>query len=125
MKQIKHRNMLFQVGLMLITFGLYAPYWFYQTAQELKIISRDEEAAPGLWTILLFIPLTVVYSYYKYSEIFSRISSEKLNKWIIFILLFLFSPAVWFLVQRDLNAIAKNNEIDGQNENFSKLDSTC
>ncbi len=115
--------MILQIGLMVITFGFYGIYWFYQTGLELKVISRDEEAAPILWTMLLFIPLGVIYSYYKYSELFSKISTEKIDKWIIFILLFLFSPAVWFLVQRDLNAIAVGNKLDGQFDNTAKLNS--
>ena len=112
MEQIKYRNMIVQVCLMIITFGLYGLYWFYQTGQELKIISRDVDAAPGLWTILLFIPFGVIYSYYKYSELFSKVSSEKLNMWIVFILMWFFSPAIWFLVQRDLNSIAGGNTLD-------------
>lgn len=106
MDQVKKRDMLAQIFIFVFTFGLYGIYWFYQTSLELKSIAQDEEAAPVLWTVLLFIPFGAIYSHYKYSEIFEKVSSEKLSKWIIFILWLVFCPAVWFIVQRDLNAIA-------------------
>ncbi len=104
--QVKKRNMAIQLLLLIVTFGLYAIYWFFQTAVELKNITKDEKAAPGLWTMLFFIPFGIIYSYYKYAELFEKVSSEKLNKWIVFLLWIVFVPAVWFIVQRDLNTIA-------------------
>jgi TRAP-type uncharacterized transport system fused permease subunit len=96
-----------QVLLVIVTFGIYVLYWFYQTSQELKIVSKDEEASPTLWTILLFVPFGALYSYFKFAELYSKVGTEKINKWIIYILWFCFSPAVWFLVQRDLNTWAE------------------
>jgi len=107
--QVKKRDMLLQVGLFILTLGLYYVYWFYQTAVEMKSLTKDEEAAPTLWTVLLFIPFGAIYSCYKYAEIFEKISTEKLSRWILFILWFVFNPAVWFIVQRDLNLIADRN----------------
>ncbi len=107
MNQIKYRNMVVQVLLMVITLGFYSIYWFYETAQELKIATQDSEASPTLWTILLFVPFGIFYSYFMYAELYQKVSSEKIDKWIIFILWIFFAPAVWFLVQRDLNNMAK------------------
>ena len=101
--KIKYRNMWLQLILTIITFGFYGIYWFYQSGVELKYFSRDEYASPGLWTVFLFIPFANLYAYYKYSELFSRVSTERLNPWIVFILFIFFCPAVWFLVQKDLN----------------------
>lgn len=101
--QVKKRNMVAQVFLMIVTLCIYAIYWFYQTATEMKGLANDPEASPGLWTVLLFIPLANIFSMYKYSELFERISSEKMNRWIVFILWIVFSPAVWFIVQSELN----------------------
>jgi len=100
---VKYRNMWAQVGLVIITLGIYVIYWFYQTACELKYLGQDKEASPGLWTILLFIPFGAIYSHYKYGELFEKVGTEKLNRWIIFLLWFVFSPAVWFIVQTELN----------------------
>ncbi len=106
MNSVKKRNMAIQVLLMVVTLGLYSIYWFYESALELKFIAKDEEASPVLWTVVLFIPLGAIYSHYKYSELFEKISTEKINKWIVFVLWLVFCPAVWFIVQRDLNMYA-------------------
>lgn len=106
-RQIKYRNMFVQVLLMIITFGFYAIYWFYQTACELKAIASDHNAEPGLWTVLLFIPFGCFYSYYKYGELYQTVSTEGLNRWLLFLLWLVFSPAVWIIVQMDLNKRAQ------------------
>lgn len=103
MQTVKYRNMLVQILLMIVTFGLYTIYWFYQTSVEMKTLAKDEKANPALWTVLLFLPPFAIYSHYKYGELFEKVSEEKLNKWILFILWFVFAPAVWFIVQTDLN----------------------
>ena len=106
MSEVKNRNMLVQIILVVVTFGLYAFYWFYQVCTELKIVAKDPEAAPTLWTVLLFVPFGTIYSFYKHAELYEKVCSEKLNKWVIFLLWLVFPPAVWFLVQKDLNQIA-------------------
>jgi hypothetical protein len=111
MNQIKYRNMGVQILLMIVTFGLYGIYWFYQTASELKIVAKDEKASPTLWTILMFIPFGILYSHFKYAELYEKVGTEKINRWILFILWFFFSPAIWFLVQKDLNAWSKNPQV--------------
>ncbi len=98
--------MIAQVFICIFTFGLYSIYWFYQTAKELKHVTQDAKAAPGLWTALFFIPPAAIYSHYQYSKLYEKVCSEKLNKWVIFILWLVFAPAVWFLVQTDLNNLA-------------------
>ena len=103
---VKRRNMLAQVGLMIITIGIYAIYWFYQTACELKALANDETASPGLWTVLLFIPFGAFYSYYKYSSLYEVITPDKFNRWLLFVLWIVFSPAAWFIVQSHLNTRA-------------------
>ena len=100
---VKYRNMWAQVGLVIVTFGIYVIYWFYQTATELKFLGNDPNASPGLWTVLLFIPFGALYSHYKYGELFQAVGTEKLNRWIIFLLWIVFAPAVWFIVQTELN----------------------
>lgn len=101
--QVKKRNMAAQVFLMIITLGIYAIYWYYQTATELKGLANDQAASPGLWTFLLFIPLANIFSIYKYSELYEKVASDKMNKWLVFVIYLVFSPAVWFIVQTELN----------------------
>ncbi len=111
--QVKYRDMWVQVFLMIITLGIYAIYWFYQTAVELAALAEDNDAAPTLWTVLLFVPFGAFYSYYKYGELYEIVSFDKLNRWILFILWIVFSPAVWFIVQVDLNKRATFGRPDG------------
>jgi hypothetical protein len=100
---VRNRNMWAQVCLMVITFGCYSFYWFYQTSDELKSLAKDASVSPALWTILLFIPIVNLYSLFKYCELYERVSSDKLNRWILLVLWLFFSPAVWFIVQLELN----------------------
>ncbi|MBI3872439.1 MAG: DUF4234 domain-containing protein [candidate division Zixibacteria bacterium] len=101
---VKKRNMVAQVGLCLITLGIYVIYWFYQTACELKYLAgKDSEARPSLWTVLLFVPFGAFYSQYKYSELYERVSTEPMNRWLLFVLWLVFPFAVWFIVQTELN----------------------
>jgi len=104
--QVQYRNMWAQVFLMIITLGIYAIYWFYATAVEMKAVANDQRAEPGLWTVLLFIPFGALYSHYKYAELHETISHDHMNKWILWILWIVFAPAVWFIVQTELNNIA-------------------
>ncbi|MFL5814852.1 MAG: DUF4234 domain-containing protein [Bdellovibrionia bacterium] len=101
---VKYRNMRVQVLLMLVTIGMYGIYWFYSTATDMANKMRREEPTV-LWTILLFVPLISFYAYYKYSELFEKISPD-MNKWILLLLWTFFPPAVWALVQIKLNKIA-------------------
>ena len=100
---IKKRNMIGQIGLVIITLGIYVIYWFYKISEEMKFVGKDASASPGLWTVLLFIPFGCLYSYYKFSELYEKISSDHFNKWLLFVLWLVFLPAVWFIVQSEMN----------------------
>jgi hypothetical protein len=63
MVEVKERNMVVQVLLMIITFGLYLVYWFYVTCQELVGLSGNASVSPGLLTILLFVPIANLYAW--------------------------------------------------------------
>jgi hypothetical protein len=100
---VKRRDMLVQVFLFIITIGIYGVYWFYQTTVEMKNLDSAADVSPGLWTVLLFIPIVNFYAHYKYSELFEDVADDHLNMWILFILWIVFCPAVWFIVQTELN----------------------
>lgn len=103
MEKIKYRNMVVQILLLIITFGFYYIYWFYQTSRELQIKTGDPDVRPVIWTVLLFIPLGNLFAWYMYCDIYAKVGTERINKWILWILSWLFIPALWFLIQRDLN----------------------
>lgn len=88
---------------MIITLGFYSFYWFFQTATELADMAGDRRAEPSLWTVLLFIPFAGLWSYYKYSELYEHVSASRLERWILWTLWIFFSPAVWLIVQSELN----------------------
>ncbi|MEZ5360167.1 MAG: DUF4234 domain-containing protein [Candidatus Zixiibacteriota bacterium] len=104
---VKYRNMFLQVLLMIVTLGFYSVYWFHETATEMKNINNDPQANPLLWTILLFVPFAGLYSYYKYSEQYEKITNSEFNRWLLFVF-WLFLPfVVWIIVQVDLNKRAQ------------------
>ena len=49
------------------------------------------------------LPLINVYAYYKQGGGVEALTDGTMNKWIIFILWLVFSPAVWFITQTELN----------------------
>jgi hypothetical protein len=100
---IKKRNMIGQVGLMIITFGFYAIFWFYKISEEMKFVGNDADASPALWTVLLFVPFASIWSGYKFSELYEKISTDHFNKWLLFVLWLVFPLAVWIIVQNEMN----------------------
>lgn len=106
---VKYRNLFKQVILTVFTLGLYTIYWFLVTAREMQYINRDPDASPELWTILHFVPFAVLYSWYKFAQLVEEMTDERYETWLIFILWIFFSPAVWYLVQTELNRRATYN----------------
>lgn len=105
---IKYRNLFVQVLLVLVTCGLYVPYWYYQTCSELLSLrkSNQPEQPVVLWTILWFVPPLFFYSYYKQGELFEQIAPEY-NRWLILVLWCFLPMAVWVIVQLRLNRVAR------------------
>lgn len=101
---VKYRNMWMQVLLIFVTIGMYGIYWFYATATDMANYFKREEPV-FLWTLLLFVPLVSFYSYFKYCELFERVSPD-MNRWVLILLWTFFPPAVWALVQIKLNRLA-------------------
>ena len=99
---IKKRNMVSQVLLFIVTFGIYGIYWFYVTSKEI-LDHKKMEGNPGLWTVLLFIPFGAIISYWKQSECVEAITDGRYNRLLVFLAWFVFSPIVWFLTQSELN----------------------
>lgn len=107
---IKRRNMWVQVLLFIITFGIYGIYWFYVTLDELYRANGNDEGSGCLWTILYIIPIISLFAYWHQSYEYDKFINGRYPGIAIFILWIVFAPAVWFLVQRDLNAAAEGNQ---------------
>ena len=99
---IKHRNMVMQVVLFVITFGLYGIYWFYVSSKEM-IEYKNLSGSPGLWTILSLLPLVHLYAYWKHSEAVDALTDGQYNKFLMFVLWLFIRPVVWLLTQIELN----------------------
>ena len=103
---IKNRNVLAQLGLFVVTLGIYAVYWYYSTLKELHIANGKDEGA-GLWTVLALIPIANLFSWWHYSSEADTFTSGKYSSVLLFIVWIIFSPIVWLLVQMELNKAAK------------------
>ena len=99
---IKRRNMWTQVGLTIITLGIYAIYLFYITSKEM-IEEKRLEGSAVLWTVLSIIPLVNMIAYYKHGSAVEAVTEGAVNKWICFVLWIVFAPAAWFMIQTELN----------------------
>ena len=88
---------------MIITLGFYAIYWYYQTSVKMAGIAPGYRSEPGMWTILLLIPFAALYSFYQHAELYEAISRDRFKRWFLWVLLIFFSPAVWAIVQVELN----------------------
>ena len=102
---IKYRNMFLQVILAIVTFGIYTIYWYYVTLDELHKANGKTEGA-GSWTFLSVIPIVQLFADWHHSIEYAEFVADKYPGIGIFILWIVFSPAVWFLVQSDLNRAA-------------------
>lgn len=107
---IKRRNMWVQVLLAIVTLGIYTIYWFHVTLGELYRANGNDEGSGCLWTILYIIPILQLFAYWHQGHQYEKFISGRYPGIAIFILWIVFAPAVWFLVQRDLNAAAEGDQ---------------
>ena len=102
---IKYRNMWAQVGLTIITLGIYTIYWYYSVVKEM-LAHNGEQGNPGLWTVLSIIPIANLFAWWKFGGQVETMTGGKYNAVLIFLGFWVFSPIVWFVVQRYLNDLA-------------------
>ena len=68
-----------------------------------NLLGQDLKGDLGVWTVLSLIPFANLYADYKQGEAVEALTDGSINRWIIFILWLVFSPAVWFITQTELN----------------------
>ena len=99
---IQERNILLVYILSFLTLGIYFLYWLYKTKNELNELGAN---IPSF--ILYFIPIANIYWLYKYTEGWAHVTKK--DNVILYFILFLFVGIIMpYLVQRDLNEIARN-----------------
>ena len=102
---IKYRNMWVRAALIIISFGIYLIYWYFASLEELHQ-ANGKEPSGCLWTLLSLVPILNLFAYWHHSSEYTTFVNGKYPAIAISILWIVFSPAVWFLVQSDLNRAA-------------------
>ncbi|NYZ77418.1 DUF4234 domain-containing protein [Candidatus Micrarchaeota archaeon] len=103
---VKERNPWFVVVASILTFFIYALYWFYSTSKELIELTKSKSSAV-LWLIGLFIPFVNLYVIWKYCEAAAKISEGRRDTVLLFIVWIIFVPLAMFWIQSDINKYAK------------------
>ena len=107
---IKERNMWMQVLLYIFTLGI---YWYYSTLKEMFGHNR-EDGSPLLWTVLGFVPIANLFAMWKHSRHVELITTRRYDAWLVFVLWIVFSPAMWFITQTELNKLARRGAASPQ-----------
>ncbi len=102
---IKHRNMVVQFVLAIVTLGISIIYWYYVTLRELHI-ANGTQASAGLWTVLAVVPVVQLWAYWHYACENADFVIQKYSAIVIFLAWIIFFPVAWFLVQTELNKVA-------------------
>ncbi len=102
---VKKRDPVFVVVVSFITAYIYGLYWFYKTREELNELVKGT-TSPLLWTIGLFVPFVNLYVLWKYCEDLQSASKGR-DKVIMFLAWIVFMPVAQWLIQEELNKLAK------------------
>ncbi len=102
---IKRRSLVFQFVVYVLTFGLYSLYWYYSTLEEMAKFN-GEKINPILWTIMLVIPGLNFWAMWKHASAADKAFEKEYPAILLWLLWIFISPAVWILVQIELNRIA-------------------
>lgn len=88
-----------QVGLAIVTIGLYTIYWLYDTAKQL-----DAGTDRSLTPILAIIPVVNLLSVWQVSDAAEAITDQ--SKVLMFVLFVVFAPISWYWIQSGMNEAA-------------------
>jgi hypothetical protein len=92
-----------QVVLAIVTLGLYTLYWWYSANQQLaEGTSADNN--PALRTVGLLIPFYNFVVMWRTAHDSEAVTDQ--SGVILFVLLLVFAPAAWFLIQSGINDVA-------------------
>lgn len=97
---MKRRGPIAIIALSLITFGIYALVWHVKTKGEMN---AKGAGIPTAW--MLIVPLVNIYWIWLYSGGVEKVTNEKLNQIIAFLLLFLVGPVGMAIVQESFNKV--------------------
>jgi hypothetical protein len=102
---VKRRSLIFQFVVYLLTFSLYSLYWYYSTMNEMTKLNGERTNA-ALWTFLMIIPVVNFFAMWKHSEAADHAFEGTYPAVLLWVLWIFAQPAMWILVQVELNRIA-------------------
>ena len=137
-RDVKVRGPLWVAIWSLVTFGIYAIWWFYVTAKDLseygKAKGYDLGQNPMMsllallfgWILLAIPTIIAVYRFTKRAQQAQRLAGapDQLNGWLALILILVFSPAYDAYVQSELNKAwaAEGGPVPERDEMPAQLD---
>ena len=102
---IKRRRLVFQVVVWVLTFGLYGFYWYYSTLEEMTKFN-GQRTNSLVWTILMVVPFLNLRAMWKHASAADKVFEKEYPAVLLWLLWIFIQPAVWILVQLELNRIA-------------------
>lgn len=99
----RSRSLVKQVLFSIITLTFYWIYWFHIVHKQLAA-GTDADFSPGWRTIGLFIPIYNFVVMWRTCHDCEAVTDQ--DGVILFILLLVFAPAYWYLVQTGINDVA-------------------
>jgi ACR3 family arsenite efflux pump ArsB len=102
---IRRRNLLGQFIVYIVTFGLYMFYWYYSTLDEMAKF-QGERTESFLWTVGMLIPIVNLFAMWKHASTVDKLTDGKYPAILLWLLWIFLPPALWILVQIELNSMA-------------------
>ena len=99
---VQERNPIMVLILTLCTFGIYGIYWVITTKNEMNELGAE---IPTAWLIL--VPIVNIWWMYKYCEGWEQVTKSETSALMVFIVYIVFAPIAIWIVQDNLNKIAK------------------
>ena len=95
------RNPIAVFFLCLITFGIYAIFWYYWTKHEMVAKGAD---IPTMW--LLLIPIVNIWWMWKYCQGVEKVTKGHMSGVVAFILIWLLNVIGIAILQNEFNQVA-------------------
>lgn len=129
---IKQRSFLSFILLTLITCGLYAIFWAYQTASETNTIFKSNDSDPVLYALLAFflMPVYVCIMAQKIHKNAYKVGVHVERTWVFHMLMWVLSPLTcgissffsYYYLINDFNLISfAYNNSNTTNEDFNEV----
>ena len=115
---IQEKNLVTNIILTIVTFGIYGIIWFINITDDAKTVSKDETMQGGGVAFLLTLITCGIYGYYWSYKMGKLINQGKINnnmpeddKSVLYLILQLCGLGIvnWALMQNDLNELAQKN----------------